>query len=75
MLTAIRTNDPKLKTDKPLFNDADFDEKNAPQKEISKPLTLKDQIRKHTLRKMNAESENDDDDEDDDDDDDQDSEI
>ena len=28
-LTAIRTNDPKLKTDKPLFDDADFEDQNA----------------------------------------------
>lgn len=42
VLTAIRTNDPKLKTDKPLFSDDDFEEKGGQQKETSKPLTLKD---------------------------------
>ena len=68
MLSAIRSNDPKLKVDKPLFNDEDFDETKG-RKESKKKLTLKDQIRKDALRKMAKESDSDDSNSDDDDDD------
>ena len=43
------------------------------QKETSKPLTLKDQIRKHTLSKMKTKLDTDEADEDDEEDDDEDS--
>ena len=59
VLNAIRTNDPKLTAnEKNLFDDADFDDAEGDllgarkKKSADKPLTLKDQIRKHTLKKM-----------------------
>ena len=44
LMEAIRTNDPKLTaTDKPHFDDADFDEQKGVKSKQSKPLmTLKD---------------------------------
>ena len=54
VLTAIRTNDPKLKkTDKPLFEDADFEsDGKTEKKKTDKAFTLKDQIRTDALKKM-----------------------
>ena len=53
MLTAIRSNDPKLKKDdKPLFKDEDFEEGAKSNVGKQKKMTLKDQIREHTLKKM-----------------------
>ena len=62
-MEAIRTNDPKLTaTDKPHFDDADFDEQKGVKSKQSKPLmTLKDQIRKHTLKKMDKKGDQSDD--------------
>ena len=52
VLTAIK-NDPKklLAMDKPVFEDEDFDME--AKKKADKPMFLKDQIRQHTLKKMN----------------------
>jgi len=56
VIHAIRTNDPKLtKSDKPLFDDDDFDDdkgKNKNTVSAKSKFTLKDQIRKHTLQKL-----------------------
>ncbi len=66
VLNAIKNNDPKLKEEKPLFNDEDFEEGKGKSKGKTKAFTLKDQIRTHTLKKMDKEgsSSSDSDDED-----------
>ena len=67
VLTTIK-NDPKklLSLDKPIFDDDDFEEGGAgpSKKKSEKPLTLKDQIREHTLKKMKASSSGEDEDDD-----------
>ena len=54
LVEAIRRNDPQLKqSDKPLFDDDDFNDSKAKKNsDKRKAMTLKDQIRKHTLKKM-----------------------
>lgn len=56
VINAIRTNDPKLKkSDKPLFDDKDFDDgkdNNKNNESAKSKFTLKDQIRKHALKKL-----------------------
>lgn len=74
VINAIRTNDPTLKqSDKPLFDDADFIDESGSLKNTAgakSKFTLKDQIRKHALKKLKkadqsgSESDSSDDDED-----------
>ena len=66
IVEAIRRNDPKLKeSDKPLFDDEDFEDVKKGNSSAAadgskiKAMTLKDQIRKHTLKKMDKESDKD----------------
>ena len=65
LVEAIRRNDPTLKeSDKPHFDDKDFDDvkrgdSTAADGRKTKAMTLKDQIRKHTLKKMDKGSDKD----------------
>ena len=65
LVEAIRRNDPTLKeSDKPHFDDKDFDDvkrgdSSAADGRKTKAMTLKDQIRKHTLKKMDKGSDKD----------------
>ena len=66
VLAAIK-DDPKklIAMEKPCFEDEDFD-MGAIKKKADKPLFLKDQIRKHTLKKMDKKGSDSDDSDDDD---------
>ena len=62
VLTAIKNNDPMLKnTEKPIFDDDDFNTAQEKHEKKGKAFTLKDQIRKEALKKMKTDSDDSDD--------------